>query len=84
MIDSESDHISVDSAESLFSVPSDTSERGKAIREQVMFKLIDDDDLRGADCGLKLVNTQLERGITRLDVYQSTDGGNSDISEEEQ
>lgn len=46
VIDSDSDLISLASAESLFSVPSNDEDRFKSIRQRVMMKLIQDDDLR--------------------------------------
>lgn len=46
VIDSDSDLISNDSAESLFSVPTEEEDRDLSIRLRVMFKLIAEEDLR--------------------------------------
>ena len=65
VIDSDSDLISVDSAESLFSVPSNDEDRQKSIRQRVMIKLIQDDDLRDENCAYRIVSKDLENGVGR-------------------
>lgn len=65
VIDSDSDLISVDSAESIFSVPTDEEDRNLSIRQRVMVKLIAEDDFRDENCALRLVNRELEQGVTK-------------------
>jgi len=65
VIDTDSDLISLESAESIFSVASNDEDRLKSIRQRVMIKLIQDDDLRDEKCGLRLVNKDLENGVGR-------------------
>ena len=69
VIDSDSDLISLDSAQSLFSMEDDpdlTAEyKANLLRSKVMLRLIDTNDLRNEDCGLVHVNRDLERGVGR-------------------
>lgn len=66
VIDSDSDLISNDSAESIFSVPDDDEDRYMSIRQRVMVKLIPEDDFRDENCALRLLNKDLERGVARI------------------
>ena len=77
VIDTDSDLISLESAESIFSVPSNDEDRLKSIRQRVMIKLIQDDDLRDDRCGLRIVNKDLENGVGRV-FHEDDDKGKLD------
>ena len=84
MIDTESDLISLDSAESLFSVPDEDSDRLETIRQRVMFKLVADEDPRDSQCAFKIINRELEKGVSQLnpDIDESLIMGNQTQSHE--
>ena len=67
VIDSDSDLISLESANSVFSVPSNDEDRLRSIRQRIMSKLVQDDDLRDENCAFRLVNRDLENGVGRAD-----------------
>jgi hypothetical protein len=50
----------------MFSVPSDEEDRNLSIRQRVMVKLIAEDDFRDDKCALKLINKELEQGVTKV------------------
>ena len=78
VIDTESDLISLDSAESLFSVPEEDSDRLETIRQRVMFRLVAGQDPRDAQCAFKMFNRELEKGVSQLnpDIDESLIMGN--------
>lgn len=63
-MDSDSDLVSMDSAESMFSNESD-DHRERSIRERIMVKLLDDMDFRDKNCAYRLLDKDLERGVGR-------------------
>ena len=77
MIESDSDQVSVDSNESLFSVPSDVENREQYIRNRIMHNLLPEPDLRDSNCGLVRMNQNLEKGITHLHLDSDTDSDGS-------
>ena len=81
VIDTDSDLISLESAESIFSVPSNDEDRLRSIRQRVMIKLIQDDDLRDERCGLRLVDKDLENGVGRV-FHEDDDKGKLEESSE--
>lgn len=50
----------------MFSVPDDDEDRYMSIRQRVMVKLIPEDDFRDENCALRLMNKDLERGVTKI------------------
>lgn len=81
VIDTDSDLISLESAESIFSVPSNDEDRLRSIRQRVMIKLIQDDDLRDERCGLRLVDKDLENGVGRVFHEDDNEGKLEESSE---
>ncbi len=81
VIDSESDYITLESADSLFSVASEDELRDKSIRQKVMVRLLDDRDTRNDYCGLKMAQKDLIFGVGK--VKQNTLSSNDDDSEEQ-
>lgn len=79
MIDSDSDLISLDSAESLFSVPTDEEDRNLSIKQRVMFKLIAEDDFRDEACAVRLINKELEQGVTATKREDSVSESSSSL-----
>ena len=82
VIDTDSDLISLESAESIFSVPSNDEDRLRSIRQRVMIKLIQDDDLRDEKCGLRILNKDLENGVGRVFHEDDLDGRQDEESSE--
>ena len=65
MIDSNSDLITPDSEESLFTGTSDEDIKNKSVKQKVMMKILDDVDPRNPECGLCLVDRDLFKGVGR-------------------
>jgi hypothetical protein len=65
VIDSDSDLISLDSAQTLFSCETDQEDKSKSIRQHVMVKILEDEDIRNPDCAFRFVDKDLERGVGR-------------------
>lgn len=64
MVATDSDLISDGSVESLFSNDSAESDREKAIRRQIMIKLIEKrEDERDKDCAVRIATQDLIRGV---------------------
>ena len=63
VVDSDSDLISLDSAESMFSVDSVDEDRPKSIRQKVMVKLLEEFDFRNDNCAYRLIDRDLNRGV---------------------
>lgn len=82
MIDSDSDLISLDSAESLFSVPTDDEDRNLSIRQRVMFKLVEEDDFRDENCALRLMNKDLEQGVITVQRQNSSSEESSSLEDD--
>ena len=80
VIDSDSDLISLDSAQTLFSCETDNEDRHKSIRQHVMVKILEDEDIRNPDCAFRFVDKDLERGVGRTLIKKTEES--SDLSEE--
>ena len=72
VIDSNTDLVSLDSGESLFSGTSDEDLKNTSIKSKVMIKLLDDVDTRNVDCGVRLIDKDLFRGVGRYIKGEST------------
>ena len=72
VIDSNSDLITPDSEESLFSGTSDEDLKNKSMKQKVMMKLLDDVDPRNDDCAHRLIDRDLFRGVGRNFKTDST------------
>jgi len=64
VIDSDSDQISLASAQSLFSDPvSEENGKEKSQRHRVMMKLLADNDVRNPDCAYRQIDNDLKKGV---------------------
>ena len=72
MIDSNTDQFSLDSGESLFTGTSDEEIKPTSNKQKVMIKLLDDVDIRNEDCGVKIMDRDLFRGVGRNIKGEST------------
>ena len=72
VIDSNTDLESLDSGESLFSNTSDEDLKNTSIKQKVMIKLLDDVDQRNDDCGMRLIDRDLFRGVGKNVKGEST------------
>ena len=72
VIDSNSDFISAESEDSLFSGTSDEELKNKSVKQKVMMKLLDDVDPRNADCAFCLIDRDLFRGVGKTFKTDST------------
>ena len=72
VIDSNSDLISLDSGDSLFSCTSDEDLKNTSAKQKVMIKLLEDVDGRNQDCGVRLIDKDLFRGVGRNVKGEST------------
>ena len=73
VVDTQSELISLDSAQTLFSVPEEDETRTKTIKKRVMLKLLDDDP-RDEMCALRLINRQLEKGCKKINPDETIEG----------
>ena len=72
VIDSNTDQVSLDSGESLFTGTSDEDIKTTSNKQKVMIKLLDDVDIRNEDCGVKIMDRDLFRGVGRNLKGEST------------
>ena len=72
VIDSNTDLVSLNSGESLFSCTSDEDLKSTSIKQKVMIKLLDDVDTRNIDCGVRIVDKDLFRGVGKNKKGEST------------
>ena len=72
VIDSNTDQVSLDSGESLFTGTSDEDIKATSNKQKVMIKLLDDVDIRNEDCGVKIMDRDLFRGVGRNLKGEST------------
>ena len=72
VIDSNTDLVSVNSGDSLFSNTSDEDLKNTSLKQKVMIKLLDDVDARNNDCGVRLIDRDLFRGVGKNVKGEST------------
>ena len=72
VIDSNTDQVSLDSGESLFTGTSDEEIKPTSNKQRVMIKLLDDVDTRNVDCGARIIDRDLFRGVGKNRKGDST------------